>query len=218
MWRSSESEWKGYIFIKMYVGRACKTHSCLLKDSQVQVWRPAKGCAPNSLPWWGCSWISAGKQPPRCRESLLVLIHRVPYSIYLTQFPEKQLVNTFTHETNYGRIKALPALFYKLNYWDSDWILKNLFLSHSGRKMSHTCCEAWASWSPYVATCSLEEWENLHDNNQKTGSGNLSWIFKRGSREHATQEYATVSLVAEIWRILSQQFVNLFGYESLERL
>lgn len=157
---SPESEWKDYIFIQLCVGRACKTSPCLLKkrqkswvwtDFQVQVWRPVIGLPQTALmkPLPG---LHRGTATNLQGDSLVILIHHVLRSIYLIYFPAKRLVDTFTHETNYDRIKALPAPFHKLNYWDSGWILKNLFLSHSGRKMNYTCREPWVPWFPYVAT------------------------------------------------------------------
>lgn len=188
---------------------------------QVQAWRPVINFSANCLPSWSYSWVYTGEQPLSCNREILLLplstMPRPPTPIYLIQFPAKQLVNTFTHETNYDRIKASPALFCKLNYWDSDWILKSLFLSHSSRKMNPTCCEASATWCPYVATGSWKRGEPAWQKSENR-SGDLSWIFPRGSREHGTQEHDLIRLAAEIQRIWSSPFVHLFGYDSLEKL
>ena len=60
--------------------------------------------------------VHRGTVPSLQGDPLAVLIHHVPHSIYLICFPAKTLVNTFTHETHYDRIKILLAPFHKLNY------------------------------------------------------------------------------------------------------
>lgn len=62
---------------------------------------------------------TGGAQPPAFRESHLLSLSPTPphpHSTHLIYFPVKQFVSTFTDETDYDRIKALPASFYKLNY------------------------------------------------------------------------------------------------------
>lgn len=119
MW-NPESKWKGYIFIKMCVGRACKTSPCLLKKRQnlgvdvvssssmeTSYWLPQIVCLNEATP--GSTW--QGTATNLQGHSFVVLTHHIPHSIHLIYFPVKQCVNTFTHETNYDRIKASLAPF-----------------------------------------------------------------------------------------------------------
>lgn len=143
----------------VWEGHAKPVPACLIRNRNPGCGRTFK--FRHGDQWWDCPRLSAfvkpflgvhrGTVPNPQGDPLAVLIHHVPHSIYLICFPAKKLVNTFTHETHYDRIKILLAPFHKLNYWDSDWILKNLFLSHSVKKMNYMCCEPWAPWFPYVA-------------------------------------------------------------------
>lgn len=118
----------------MGMGKACSTRLCLLKRQNSWMW--PFFWAPASWPtvWWphtACPAEGSPRLPQGFCHQPSKRLFSWPYlpclpSIYLLSFQMNQLVNTvtFTHETNYDRIKALPAPFYKLNYWGSDWILK----------------------------------------------------------------------------------------------
>lgn len=189
------------------------------KYFQVQAGRPVIGCP--KLPAWTPPPLGLQEGPSHQPSGRAIccpypLPRPSPHSTHLIYFPVKQFVNTFTDETDYDRIKALPASFYKLNYETQIEFLKkkkkNLLLSHCRRKMNHMCCEVGHGLL-MLPRCRV----NLHDRNQEMGVSTSAGSLKQ---PHGAQN----SWWRHDWCCSwdsdrpSQPFISWAGYGSLEKL
>lgn len=132
---SSESDWKGYIFIKMCVGRACKTSPCLLQKRQKSwAWTYFQVPARRSMvmirwPQTACLNEDAPRPTHGTTMNLLLLSLSTTFAFNLPNIFPNKTINTFTYETNYDRTTALPA-FSTIELLRLSLNSKTLFLSH----------------------------------------------------------------------------------------